>query len=366
MWLHIQNNDKKFLSRITAFNEAAAPGENIYVVNSKGEGELPAGVKLIENSKKFIQLLNSRSDWAGIIFYPLAPKCWKWLKHIPEHIPVVWYRFGYEAYEMYPYLRKNYLYMSETKRLVHRTMPFLSFLKWLRAHLPGRFKPLRRVDVFVGPEHQEYELYREADLLSKRTVWKFGGIGSLEDICNGVSVDSHGQDIKVGNSSDPSNNHVEAFRWLSKFDLSGRKVITPLGYGENRYRDVILRKGEEILGKHFEPIVDFLTLEKYNRLCNRCGYVMMNHLRQQAGGNIVADLWRGSKVYMNNTTSYKSRKSWGLSVELISEQSEETFFTPKSPEVIESDRSILQEKRGRTSARDNTRKLFQYFKQLAL
>jgi len=369
MWLHIQNNDKKFIIGIKELYESIAPGENTYAIIDRLGDEIPAGSILVENTKDFKSLLESRTDWTGIIFNPLDPKCWKWLKHIPEYIPVVWYRWGYEAYKTHSYLRKNYLYLPETKRIVYQMNHSSSAIEWLRGiwnMARGRYKPLQRVDVLVGPEREEYDLYRDVGLLTEKTVWKFGMTATLDSFCEGLDESSPGKDIKVGNSADPTNNHLEAFRLLSKFDLTGRKVITPLSYGSHRYRDIVLRQGEKILGEHFEPLIDFMPLKKYNNVLIRCGFIVMNHLRQQAGANIMADLWRGGKVYMNETTAYKSSKSWGLSVDLISEQSEKTFFTPKSTERIDKDRSILQDKIGRMSIHDKTHELLEYCNSLAL
>lgn len=367
MWLHVQNNERKFFAGIAALFEAVAPGENTYVVSERAGGPVPDGATLIEDADAFESLLASRDDWDGIIFNPLAPHCWPWLKHVPAPIPVVWYRWGYEAYETSPYLKRHCGYMPETQRFVYslkKTYAARESLKGLRDFAIGRFKPLRRVDVFVGPEEEEYDLYRKAGLLSDRAIWKFGAITAVEDICRGSNFDTLGVDIKVGNSSNPANNHVEAFRWLSKFDLTGRKVIVPLSYGSDLFLDTVLKKGEEILGAQFEPIVDFLPLEEYNRKVNRCGFVVMNHLRQQGGGNITADLWRGSNVYMNDTTYYKTRTAWGLSVGLISTAREAEFFTPKAPAQIGRDRTILQKKLGRSAVYERTREILGYCRQL--
>jgi hypothetical protein len=43
----------------------------------------------------------------------------------------------------------------------------------------------------------------------------------------------------------------------------------------------------------------------------------MNHLRQQALGNILASLWRGSRLYLNETTAYLGLRRMGFDVRLI-------------------------------------------------
>ena len=41
-----------------------------------------------------------------------------------------------------------------------------------------------------------------------------------------------------------------------------------------------------------------MPIEAYNTRVARCGIVFMNHLRQQAVGNISAALYRGATVYL--------------------------------------------------------------------
>ncbi len=373
MWLHIINNNSKFLNRVVNLytevtKEDGINNKNVFYACATGE-PIPENISVIEKGWEFKEILEEDVEWKGIIFNPLAPRCWKWLKYVPDHIPIVWYRWGAEAYNRFPALKSKYLLMPETKGLYRFADP-ISNLKDIyrvcREMLQKQFSAFQRVDVFVGPEREEFDLFRDVGLLSKNTVWKFGVVGVLEDNLSGIDDSLFGdgnlqmKDIKVGHSAAPSNNHIEAFRWLTKFDLSDSKVITPLSYASARYRDIVVKKGQEILGDRFEPILDFYPIDQYNKLMNRVGIAVMNNLRQQGGGNITADMWRGCKVFMNDTTAYRARKSWGLSLELISDQNEESFFAPKDPEIVEKDRTILVSKQGRANVLKKTRELLDY------
>ena len=354
MFLHVIYNDNKFVPGIMSLFDEAALGESIYSVVGGESLPTPVGAIRIKNRSDFLDLLHSRTDWDGIIFNPLVPQCWPWLNDIPAHIPVVWYRWGYEAYDTHPKLR-NRLYMPETRQLII-SMNRLAFIKTqikdVRDVLKGRFRPLRRVDFLAAPEKEEFELYQSVGLLSSEAEWVSGSVGSVENFadCASNTIDCLGPDIRVGHSANSTANHIEAFRLLATFDLSGRKVVVPLSYGDASYRQAILQKGSEILGDCFEPILELMPLLEYNQLMNRCGFVVMNHLRQQGGGNIVGDLWRGAKVYMNNTTSYRFRKRMGESVELIEDQTEKSFFTPKPAARILKDREILLSRNARSEA----------------
>jgi hypothetical protein len=133
--------------------------------------------------------------------------------------------------------------------------------------------------------------------------------------------------------------------------------VVPLSYGDGQYRTVVLQKGRQILGDRFMPVVQFMPLGDYNALMNRCGVAIMNHMRQQGVGNIMADLWRGGRVFMNSTTGFRALRRMGLSVELICDQTEDTIFKPKSPDRILADRKVLQACFGRAAVIDATRAL---------
>lgn len=105
----------------------------------------------------------------------------------------------------------------------------------------------------------------------------------------------------AGNSASATNNHVELFRKIrDQVDLSERKIIVPLSYGDICYRDKVIVDGKKILGNAFMPLVDFMPIGEYHKIISSCQFVVMNHLRQQALGNICSGLLAGAKIYLNN------------------------------------------------------------------
>ena len=47
-----------------------------------------------------------------------------------------------------------------------------------------------------------------------------------------------------------------------------------------------------------------MPLEKYNIIISQCSIVIMNHYRQQSVGNIVAMIWMGSRVYLDERNTF--------------------------------------------------------------
>ncbi|MCV9884673.1 TDP-N-acetylfucosamine:lipid II N-acetylfucosaminyltransferase [Metabacillus halosaccharovorans] len=106
----------------------------------------------------------------------------------------------------------------------------------------------------------------------------------------------------LGNSGDPTNNHIEILTMLGKYSGQKFKVIVPLSYGNPLYVEKLIEKGKEILGDCFIPITEFLVEEKYNQLLKKVDVAFMNHKRQQAVGNLILLLSLNTKIYMNRNS----------------------------------------------------------------
>ena len=113
----------------------------------------------------------------------------------------------------------------------------------------------------------------------------------------------NGTNILLGNSASLTNNHLEAFDILKDFNFQDRKLIVPLSYGDTNYAESIIQTGKTLFGHNLFPITDFKTLNEFNTLLSSCNVVIMNHFRQQAVGNVIAVLWMGAKVYLNESNT---------------------------------------------------------------
>lgn len=328
--------------------EEALPGKHIYGMYSKPKQvEVSADIVIIKRKRHFLKQLKSRDDWEGIIFNPCDPICWRWLPHIPKNLKVYWYRWGYEYYGWWKPLMKNYQLLPQTKSWVARNRSFKGVLMELGMSMYSRMerRQLKRINYFVSPEYEEYLLLKEVGLLHRETEYQFGCVGFISQFTDGAGMEV-GKHILLGNSADPTNNHMEAIDWLSTFDLGDRKVITPLNYGDRAYRQMICEYGEEKLGSNFEPIKSFLPFETYQEILRGCGYAVMNHLRLQAGGNISQMLANGGKVFMNNTSLYQAYKGWGAHIFRTGLEYESDPFVPLQQYEIDENRNILHKSKG--------------------
>jgi dTDP-N-acetylfucosamine:lipid II N-acetylfucosaminyltransferase len=192
---------------------------------------------------------------------------------------------------------------------------------------------LERIDYLVIDQQSYRDLTRSQPKLRATRHWI--PYYCIDDMPARAGANTPSKNILLGNSAAATNNHAEALIELSQIDLGGRNVIVPLSYGGTRkYVDNICSMGERLLGRAFVPITDFLSLDAYLEIVGTSAIVIMNHVRSQGVGNIVAALQYGAKVYLrpeNHLTEFFQEHgieihAWhqGLKHQLLEEQSEKT------------------------------------------
>lgn len=103
----------------------------------------------------------------------------------------------------------------------------------------------------------------------------------------------------VGNSANPSNNHLDILLKLSRMKSEDFCVIVPLSYGGSvSYVNYLISKGKELLGKRFIAITDYLNQSDYYNILYQVDVGVFNNNRQQALGNINSLLYLGKKVFV--------------------------------------------------------------------
>ena len=120
----------------------------------------------------------------------------------------------------------------------------------------------------------------------------------------------------IGNSADPSNNHLEIISKLSPLKDQDIRIICPLSYGDMSYAQEIAKAGHDIFGGKFEPLLKLLSLDEYLKVLADVDIAIFAHQRQQAMGNTITLLGMGKMVYIRKDTStWDFLKSINISVE---------------------------------------------------
>jgi len=166
----------------------------------------------------------------------------------------------------------------------------------LPAKPPALVAAAARIDVFSANPADAGPL-REA-LPSLRAVFHPIPSFTVEDVFAAGPAAMAGRDVQLGNSATPANNHVEAIELLRTRLPEAGRLLVPLSYGRASYARAVIEVGRAALAERFDPLTDWMPIAAYNQRMASCGFVCMNHRRQQALGNICAALYRGATVYL--------------------------------------------------------------------
>jgi len=140
----------------------------------------------------------------------------------------------------------------------------------------------------------------------------------------------------VGNSANPSNNTIEVLKILSKFKRKDIKIITPLAYGDDEYKNKIINYGNETFKKKYKPLINFYPLKEYLKILSKVDIGIFNHKRQQATGNITKLLQLEKKVFIrSNITSWDFFKNMGVELYDTKKLNQQSFR-----KIIEFDKKV--------------------------
>lgn len=362
--------DDKFNDMAMRQFEDAAPGIHEYMMIN---ATLP--VRYVKNSgihniteQEFLLEL-SRNDVAAVMFHSLPIDRYRLLASIPDGIKVFWFGWGYDYYPLLKNEFPNGLVMPRTakisrpkytKRLIYairsRVKRSLQSAGLRPAPAITDILALQRIDYFSPVLDVEYHLVCKhyAWFTAKYICWNYGTVEddfSLPGLIGGAT----GKNILLGNSAAHENNHIEIIDAIkNQLDLSEIKVIVPLSYGDNKYRDEVIRYGKKVLGENFVPLIDFMPYDQYIQTLSSCGFVMMNHLRQQALGNICISILLGAKIFLHPINPlYNWLKAKGVVLGNI----EELDDSPLTEEERDTNIKAIRAHWGREAQREKTRRV---------
>lgn len=343
--------DSPFTDMLHRIFELTHPGKNEYLIIHDSrrfkyikEFEPKVVSKYSLLSKQYIKNV-FKADI--IVFHSLNSWNLRILDSLPSHIKTIWIGWGFDYYDLIdlPQLKSRTKSISPSSTIENTN--------WLKSKIksyifPSKHKVLSKIDIFSPVLYEDFELVKLSmpDFSPKYVSWNYGTLE--DDLVKGFRGKYIvGNNILLGNSASHTNNHLDAFDILEKINLSNRKVITPLSYGENDYKVLIAAEGRRRLGDNFEPLVEFIPIEEYIAKLQSCSIVIMNHLRQQAVGNIVIALYLGAKVFLDKRNPvYPFFINAGAHIYSIDDLRYE-LDTPLVESQIEKNREVLSSHWGR-------------------
>jgi dTDP-N-acetylfucosamine:lipid II N-acetylfucosaminyltransferase len=328
-FLHISTDNRFVNSAPTAF-EKVAEGQNEYWIIHEGKpaiARVPITKLIAPCDVSDMNLAKELDDYDIVFLHSLIPEFYPLINNANNRVKFVWLGWGFDYYDL---LQKKLTLPQTTKLCGGQWRYRLRELKkrFVTKSYKKKTSLFSKIKYFCPVLPQEYEMLKnKCDSLPDYFEWNYGALNPDLIPVDHMDARVNGENILVGNSAHPSNNHVELFGLLKNIDTQDRDIIIPLSYGEDDYREKIL----PLINNNMEPITDFIERYSYMDIMQSCSIVLMNHRRQQAFGTIVIMLHMGAKLYLRSENPlYQRLKEWGVTVFAIEDlaRDQSGFFTP--------------------------------------
>lgn len=176
----------------------------------------------------------------------------------------------------------------------------------------------------------------------KRMNWFVNYSSGLDQHWNECSDETKATDVLLGNSSSMFNNHMDVIDRVRELHSFQGKVVIPLSYGPRHLARRLSSYAEENLGAKAIVLKEFLKVEDYFKLLDRCRFVVMGHLRQQAIGNLQWAFATGRTVYLWSESDVNRHLSQhGFHIRAI-ESIAKDGFVPLNDDQIHQNKAAFQ------------------------
>lgn len=357
--------DEKFIEAAADIFELAWPQQNhFYIISPKPWRYLKERTIYQSLSKKEMlqYILTKRSELKAydVVILHGLPTAWL-IPMVLLKQSYVWLGWGYDYYNrsfddallVEPLiLPKTLECLSNQDNVGSVNFSWISLIKLMAKKIleSGLFYKLamRNLKVFSPVLPEEYELVKQKYGLGKNTRYFPWNYGILEKhLAKNIQLDgiTNANSILLGNSATPTNNHLEALDVILNSG-SERAVYIPLSYGSVPYARLVKEyiRSKPVLSAQCKVLDTFVPLDEYNAIINNCGFVIMNHVRQQALGNIVAMMYRGAKIFLREESilykHFKEKNAYIYSVQEL-ELDKRLLNTHLTIQQINHNRTIL-------------------------
>lgn len=302
--LHICPDDKfidQAIENVTNYNIADV--EHKFIVITKFQSLRYIKSKIDMKSRKSLILsilMGQYSKYDVVVFHSFIRDFAIISKLLKKNIIRVWIGWGFDYYCFsgkamitdYPEQKKTLIQVIRNKLARHKLVSLL-YTTFFSVNEHEKF------DYFCPVLESEFELFRFVlSDKAKYLDWNYGSQTAFYEKILSSNIVCEGNGIFVGNSADPTNNHVDILRRLNNIN---RPIYMPLSYGDDNYRNWLKDK---IKTFNYDILIleNFLTVDAYLTHLSQCNVMIMNHVRQQAAGNVGIGFLIGMTIYLNKTS----------------------------------------------------------------
>lgn len=370
--LHIIKDDKFYNSIIYVFDKTFCKNEYVCIVDQGDRFRYIKSDRIKLIYKEDCSFLWERNDIDVYMFHPLYGWTYDWVLAIPKDKIVIASSFGADLYysqnkckPLIPinlYKEKTKLFFTPKKQLYKRLKYFISRVYHHKYYAEEKRKEgeivmmnqkrqldvINRIDYWATVLPVEFELLKTICSI-RASYFPFHYSSHFSSQLKGIDGEmfdfSSAAYILLGNSADPSNNHIDLLRLMKKRKITNSYLLyVPLAYGNNEYKEYLI---EYLKENAIDPIIqeNMIDSVQYKNNLKRCRIAVFGHMRQQSIGNVNINLRQGKKVFLyKDSIVYKYYRSIGIKIFNI----EEDLFlreinTPLGYGDVLSNRRILEE-----------------------
>ena len=319
MIFHLLTDNPVYIDTFISKADEIGNEENCYILIKQG------GIKNIKSKniyqtslKGAIEKFNEQKFSRIVIHYLNVPAI-EFLNTVDINIPVNWIFWGGDGYK-HPGLKKN-LYLPMTKKILNVINPRKGLKVLWDKYRSYIFQnklenSLTKIDFCCTQIKGDYDLIMTAvpNLKMKHKFFAYRGANNKNEVTANKTGEFQKVKLLVGNSANPTNNHIDVLNLLKEFDSKIETITCPLSYaGSKEYIAKVIEFGKNTFGEKFIPLIDFLAFDKYQLLIESINVAVFYHTRQQGYSNTIMMLEQNKKILMNpSSTLYNMYQNFGV------------------------------------------------------
>ena len=319
--------DDKFIDDFIRMSEKYNADSSSYLIFSHNEP------KYVKSQNKDINVLRVNSEFElnqnlidelnkckVIILHSFNWKYLNFIKQIIKEVKIIWVFWGIDGYNAI----KKSKYLSKSSLSMQFGISPMDLLKLNVRFFLNNFifkkqkacrEIIKRVDFCATFVKDDLELVKRINPNIEGLYFNYfneTGYNILE-----LERSRHHErlNILLGNSANSTNEHSSALKLLSEINFKGM-IYCPLSYsGTEVYINNVIKLGNQLFGDNFIPLTEFLKYDEYSKIISDCDIVLMNHIRQQAVGNIFKSICLLKPVILNKKSYLRSTFfEWGIKI----------------------------------------------------
>lgn len=279
-------------------------------VKAKGPDIIWLNTADADNCAKFVtESLSVYNDIESVVLHGLSDTYIEALRVLKERnaVKVYWLFWGFELYnalgeegkinlidQISPFSISSYIGPTKYNKLLKGFLNIGSYHKRLLSFLP-------LIDYFCFWNYEEFQLlkkYYPCDIQYKYFQYGAKPKDSFEKMEYCIN-EKKPFSILINHQASVTGNHITVFKKLKTIDKDNLyDKVVPLSYGNYRIKKVVLKSGKCLFNDKFKPVLDYMSLESYERFLRQVEVAVFGQLRQEAAGNIVYLLENGTKVFL--------------------------------------------------------------------